>query len=268
MSDLAEQGAALLGGSLRHVTPLGGGSLSRLVRIVLQDGRQAIVKAGAAPLSEARMLEAIRAAGAPAPQVYSVNGDVLVLEVLSAEGGVGTVWPHLGTILCQLHDSRGTGYGWTEDYAFGPIAIVNRWTDDWPHFWSEQRLFNQARYVGTSIARRLEALCDDIRNRLPQNPPPSLLHGDLWGGNVLVSGDKVRGLIDPACYYGHGEVDIAMLMMFDAPGPAFFSAYGELEVGHEERLKIYRLWPALVHLRLFGSGYRPLVERLLDELGV
>jgi fructosamine-3-kinase len=97
---------------------------------------------------------------------------------------------------------------------------------------------------------------------------PALLHGDLWGGNVLVGGDRVSGLIDPACYYGHSEVDIAMLQMFDHPGEAFFSAYGKLEAGHKERLDIYRLWPALVHLRLFGSGYRPLVERLLTELGV
>ncbi len=58
-----------------------------------------------------------------------------------------------------------------------------------------------------------------------------------------------------------------MLMMFDHPGETFFSAYGQLEPGHKERLAIYRLWPALVHLRLFGSGYRPLVERLLTELG-
>jgi fructosamine-3-kinase len=59
-----------------------------------------------------------------------------------------------------------------------------------------------------------------------------------------------------------------MLMMFDNPGTAFFASYGKLEPGHEERLAIYRLWPALVHLRLFGSGYRPLIERLLTDLGV
>jgi len=268
VSDLAEQGAALLGGRLRHVQPLGGGSLSALVRIVLEDGREAIVKSGPAPLVEGRMLKALRDAGVPAPDVYAASDAVLVIAVLPSEGGVGTVWPDLGAVLRKLHASQGTRYGWDEDYAFGPVAIANSWAENWPLFWAEHRLRCHHRAVGTGLARRLERLCTDLTNRLPQSPKPSLLHGDLWGGNVLVEGDEVSGLIDPACYYGHGEVDIAMLQMFDYPGDAFFSSYGELEPGHEERLNIYRLWPAVVHLRLFGSGYRPLVERLLTELGV
>ncbi|MDR3528785.1 MAG: fructosamine kinase family protein [Rhizomicrobium sp.] len=268
MNALAEQGAALMGGALRHVQPLGGGSLSALVRIVLEDGREAIVKTGPAPLAEARMLKALHDAGVPAPEVYAVNREALVLAELPSEGGVGTVWPDLGAVLRKLHASHGTRYGWEEDYAFGPVAIANRWSEDWPLFWAEHRLLCHLRSVGTSLARRLEHLCSDLYSRLPQRPVPALLHGDLWGGNVLVRGEEVSGLIDPACYYGHSEVDIAMLEMFDHPGAAFFSAYGALEPGHEERLAIYRLWPALVHLRLFGSGYRPLVERFLTELGV
>jgi fructosamine-3-kinase len=268
MNDLAEQGAALLGGRLRHAQPLGGGSLSTLLRIVLEDGRDAIVKTGPAPRVEARMLEALREAGVPAPDVYAVNDAVLLIAVLPSEGGVGTVWSDLGTVLHKLHACHAARYGWDEDYAFGPVAITNRWSGDWPLFWAEHRLLCHLRSVGSSVAQRLEHLCSDLYNRLPKAPTASLLHGDLWGGNVLVRGEVVSGLIDPACYFGHSEVDIAMLQMFDHPGKAFFSAYGELEPGHSERLKIYRLWPALVHLRLFGSGYRPLVERLLSELGV
>nr|WP_243846387.1 fructosamine kinase family protein [Rhizomicrobium palustre] len=265
---MGDKAAKLLGGELAHESSLGGGSLSSLVRIVLADGREAIVKAGPSPLTEARMLGAIKAAGVPAPEVLALNGEMLVLEVLDNDGGLGAVWAELGGHLKHLHASQGTRYGWTEDYAFGPIPIVNRWNDDWPAFWAEHRLLCHLRYVGTSMVRRLETLCDDLSNRLPTSPAPSLLHGDLWGGNVLVSGGTVSGLIDPACYYGHGEVDIAMLMMFDQPGALFFSRYGKLEPDFEERLAIYRLWPALVHLRLFGSGYRALVERLLTELGV
>lgn len=268
MTALADRGAALLGGTLRHVETLAGGSLSRLVRIVLADGREAIVKSGPNPTIEAAMLNAIRAAGAPVPEVFAADDEVLVIEILPQSGGVGMAWADLGKILAQVHAARGQRYGWAKDYAFGPIAIVNGWSDDWPVFWAQNRLLVNAKYVGTGLARRLERLCRDLVNRLPARPTPSLLHGDLWGGNVLVSGDRVSGLIDPACYHGHGEVDIAMLMMFDHPSAAFFTAYGTLEAGHKERLDIYRLWPALVHLRLFGSGYRPLVERLLSDLGV
>jgi fructosamine-3-kinase len=117
------------------------------------------------------------------------------------------------------------------------------------------------------LARRVEALAADLHNRLPARPAPALLHGDLWGGNILAAGDRVSGLIDPACYYGHAEVDLAMLGLFDQPGAAFTEAYGAPEPGHDERSAIYRLWPALVHLRLFGPGYRPMVDRLLDAIG-
>lgn len=214
------------------------------------------------------MLRAIRTAGAPAPQVYAAHGGTLVLEILPADGSLGHAWSDLGTVLARLHAARGERYGWTSDFAFGPVTIVNRLADDWCAFWAENRLLVSAPYIGSPLARRLERLSADLPNRLPRRPPVSLLHGDLWGGNVLVSADKVSGLIDPACYYGDGEVDIAMLMMFDHPPRAFFSAYGALPAGSDERLAIYRLWPALVHLRLFGGSYRPLLERLLSELGV
>jgi fructosamine-3-kinase len=113
------------------------------------------------------------------------------------------------------------------------------------------------------LGRRLEALADDLPNRLPRHPPASLLHGDLWGGNVLAAGGHVSGLIDPACYFGHAEVDIAMLGLFDRPEAVFFDAYGRLEPGSQARLTIYRLWPALVHLRLFGAAYRGMVDGFL-----
>ena len=82
-----------------------------------------------------------------------------------------------------------------------------------------------------------------------------------------MQGQSLAALIDPACYYGDAEVDIAMLQLFDVPGAAFFDAYGSAQPGHEQRLAIYRLWPALVHLRLFGQGYLPLVDQQLKLAG-
>jgi fructosamine-3-kinase len=268
MKDLGERGAALLGGTLQDVIRMGGGSLSRLVCLRLSDGRQAIVKTGPDPQAEAAMLGAIRAAGAPAPDVLAADDDVLVLAVVKDAGSVSTAWADLGRVLKTLHATHGAHYGWGCDYAFGSVAIVNNWSDDWPAFWAAHRLLNNTGFIGAELARRLERLAADLGNRLPRAPEPSLLHGDLWGGNVMVANGKVSALIDPACYYGHGEVDIAMLEMFDHPAAAFFASYGKMEAGHRERIDIYRLWPALVHLRLFGSGYRPLVEGLLSALGV
>ncbi len=302
MTRLAEAGAALLGGELVRSTPVAGGDLSQILHITLKDGREAIVKGGPAPRTEAAMLRAIAAAGTPAPAVLAASEEALVIEVLAAGGAVGTAWPSLASVLAKLHSEtrerqrnarpngrgqlrssfeadqpdlvqvdpleRGLIYGWPEDYAFGPLTIPNGWTQDWPRFWAERRLLVHIASIPPALARRLERLADDIANRLPQCPAPALLHGDLWGGNVLIADGKVSGLIDPACYYGHCEVDLAMLALFDRPDTAFYDAYPPLEPGHEERLSIYQLWPALVHLRLFGGGYRPLVERLLSASGV
>ncbi|KAA5603152.1 fructosamine kinase family protein [Blastochloris sulfoviridis] len=268
MTALAAIGARLLGGGLRRAEPLAGGDLSEILRIELADGRSAIVKSGPAPQTEAAMLEAIAAAGAPAPRVLAASADALAIEELPTGGSLRNAWGSLGAALARLHDTLGTRYGWPADYAFGPIAIANAFADDWPRFWAERRLMASVPHIPAPVARRVERLAADLADRLPARPEPSLLHGDLWGGNVLVDGDHVSGLIDPACYFGHCEVDLAMLTLFDRPGPAFYDAYGALEPGADERLVIYRLWPALVHLRLFGSGYRGMVEGMLAAAGV
>ncbi|KAI96164.1 aminoglycoside phosphotransferase [Rhodomicrobium udaipurense JA643] len=265
---LGEAGAALLGGTLATETTLGGGSLSEIVRIRLADGRDAVVKGGGRPEVEARMLRAIADTGAPAPAVLAVGDGALVIEAVDAGGSISQAWPQIGAALATLHAAKGDCCGWDDDYAFARVAIENRWTQSWPAFWGERRLLVNVPHVGADLARRLEALAQSLPDRLPELAAPSLLHGDLWGGNVLVSRSGAVSFIDPACYYGHGEVDIAMLNMFDTPPPAFYDAYGTLEPGFDERQPIYRLWPALVHLRLFDSGYRGLVERLLSDAGV
>lgn len=264
MSDrLAETAAALLVGRLVRATALGGGDLSAIVRIELADGRTAVAKSGPAPRVEAVMLRAIAACGVPAPSVLAVSDDVLVLEWLQSDGRLTDAASDLGTVLSTLHRARGERFGWSEDYAFGGVRIANPLSDAWPAFWAEHRLLAHAPWLDPPLARRIEKLAAGLAQRLPSSPAASLLHGDLWFGNVLAAAGRVTGLIDPACYFGHAEVDLAMLTLFGDPGPAFAASYGALAAGHAERRPIYQLWPALVHLRLFGSGYRPLVERLL-----
>jgi fructosamine-3-kinase len=266
-SRLARAAATLLGGELAEATTLPGGDLSEIVRIRLTDDRIAVAKGGPAPRVEAAMLAAIGASGAPAPTVLAVSDDVLVLEALAESETVGNAWGDLGAVLATLHAVTGAGYGWPDDYAFGEVPIVNARTEDWPTFWSQYRLLAHVPDVSPILARRIESLAASLSGRLPARPRAALLHGDRWGGNVLVADGRISGLIDPACYHGHVEVDIAMLSLFGHPSPAFYACYGELEPGHAERLAIYQLWPALVHRRLFGRSYEPLVARLLAAAG-
>ncbi len=99
--------------------------------------------------------------------------------------------------------------------------------------------------------------------------PPAKLHGDLWGGNLLVGPKGEPCLIDPAAYAGHREVDLAMMKLFGGFGPTVFSAYQEshpLAEGSAERVPLYQLYPLLVHVNLFGGGYVASVERALSSL--
>ncbi len=267
--EIADAAAGLLAEPLAEWRGVAGGDLSAVIRLRLISGRGAIAKTGPDPRAEAAMLDAIRAAGAPAPRVLAVSGRVLVLEELAGRGGLdGAGWHELGMALRRLHGAEGTGYGWPVDYAFGAVAIRNAPCGTWPDFWAEQRLLSEVDALPSGFARRLERLARDLANRLPARPAPALLHGDLWAGNVLAADGRLSGLIDPACYHGHGEVDLAMLHLFGSPDAGFAAGYGALAPGRAERRVIYQLWPAIVHVRLFGGGYAGMLDGLLSRAGV
>ncbi len=263
---LARRAAALLGGGVRAVDRLHGGDLSQVLRVALRDGRSAVVKASAPAEVEAEMLRALAGAGVPVPEVLAVGEGVLVLQDLGPDEGLRGAWADLGAVLRRMHAVRGGSFGWPRDHGFGPVPIGNAPCADWPAFWAERRLLPFCPNLPAPLAARVESLARRLPDLLPRRPPAALLHGDLWSGNILAREGRVVGLLDPACYHGHAEVDLAMLTLFGAPTPAFLEAYGSPEPGAAARRPIYQLWPALVHLRLFGDGYRPLVQRCLDPV--
>lgn len=264
MDRLNRAARAILGAVPLRRTALHGGDMSEVVLLTLPDGRQAVAKSGPLVGREARMLMAIRDAGAPAPAVLGLHGDVLLLEALAETSPSPAGWTALGRGLRRLHDTTGPSYGWDEDYAFGAVAIANATAATWPAFWADRRLLVFQPGLPVDLARRIEALASRLDGLLPRNPRPALLHGDLWTGNALFSGDRAY-LIDPACYFGDPAVDLAMLALFGRPGAGFHDGYGAVEPS--ERQAVYQLWPALVHLRLFGPGYRGLAERCLEAVG-
>lgn len=260
--------SALLGATVSSSTPLSGGDLSEVRALDMADGRRLVAKRGGPLIAEAEMLKEIAATGCPAPEVVHVDEDVLVMTRL-AERRPGTEQGHAqaGAAVARMHAATAKGYGWPRDHSFGEVVAPAGTTADWPTFWAERRLLAWPDRLPSEVAQRVEALASKLPDALPHAPPPSLLHGDLWTGNVLFDGD-FSGVIDPACYHGHAEVDLAMLTVFGSPPASFWEAYGPLDAGWEERRPIYQLWPALVHLRLFGMGYRSMVDGLLDATGV
>ncbi len=246
--------------------PLHGGDLSEVMLFELAGGGPVVAKRGAMVGREARMLEAIAAAGVPAPKVLGLWGDVLFIEALEEVRPGPDLWARFGEDLARLHATRGGGYGWPEDYAFGPVAIPNATAEDWPGFWAERRLLPFLPHLPAALARRVDGLARRLPELLPAQPVPGLLHGDLWTGNLLTTARAIY-LIDPACYHGDGEVDLAMLHLFGGPGPGFEEGYGALAPGWKTRRAVYSLFPALVHVRLFGAGYHAMAERFLTAAG-
>ena len=256
----------LLCTAVSSVSRQGGGDLSAVHIIRLGNGEQVIAKQTPQAEAEAAMLQAIAEAGAPAPEVLAVEANLLLMNRCEGRSGPGASWDSLAEVLNRLWSASGTRYGWPDDYGFGFVELPNSWQESWSDFWSERRLLCHLEQLPSDLAGRIEGFARSISDHLPAKPSPSLLHGDLWGGNIMASGGEVTGLIDPACYYGHREVDLAMLGLFDHPPRRFVDAL-ELEPGWEERQPVYRLFPLIVHLRLFGEGYRTPLEADLRRLG-
>lgn len=268
MSAFSARVAALADVAEERLERLSGGDLLEVLLLRRPDGRCTVAKGGAAVGAEAAMLRAIAEAGVPAPAVEAEHEGVLLIEHVPNDGVFSpAAWADIGVAVRTLHARTSERYGWPVDYRLGTVELDNRQTVDWPRFWGEQRLAATARVLDRPWRERVDALAMRLSDMLPPAPTPALLHGDLWSGNILVSEGKLAALIDPACYHGHNEVDLAMLTLFGMPPPEYWDAYGSLEQGWEQRRAVYQLFPALVHLRLFGAAYAGMVERLMNAIG-
>jgi fructosamine-3-kinase len=269
MTGFARKVAALMAVPEERLERLAGGDLSEVLVLRRPDGRCTVAKGGPAIGTEAAMLRALAGAGVSVPLVEGEHEGVLLLEHVENDGVFSlNAWAAIGAAVRNLHHHLGESYGWPVDYALGTVALDNRQKSDWPLFWFEQRLAATAAMLDRPWRERVDRLEGWCAEVLPQTPAASLLHGDLWTGNILVQGGRLAALIDPACYHGHREVDLAMLSLFAAPPPEFWSAYGGLDPGWEQRRLAYQLFPALVHLRLLGQSYAGMVDRLLNAMGV
>ena len=178
----------------------------------------------------------------------------------------------LGTGLAALHRCGAEGWGWRRDGYIGRLPQSNRNRTEWPDFWWRERLEPQLRHAAAAGLPR-----DDwelLESRLPDllapaaDDGPSVLHGDLWSGNVIFTADG-PAVIDPACYHGHREVDLAMAELFGGFGRDFFRAYLDawpLAAGWEIRRQVYQLYYLLVHVNLFGAEYESRTQSTLRSV--
>ena len=263
--------------------PVSGGSIAGSWRLENGDDR---VFVKTMPSSQASMLEAERdglerLAGSgsvrtPAVLGHGTAGDTswLALEWLDLRPLDGAASVALGRKLCELHRCRGETFGLEKDNFIGATPQPNPQAPDWTDFLFEHRLGFQIDLLGKR--ERGFGLDDTARlksawqRRFPEyTPEPSLLHGDLWGGNaaMLESGQPV--LFDPAAHFGDRECDLAMADLFGGFDRTFFDAYSQqwpLEPGWQDRRPFYKLYHLLNHANLFGGHYLSSSRHLIDEL--
>jgi len=180
-----------------------------------------------------------------------------------------------GEQLARLHRVTAARFGWHRDNTIGATPQRNEWTADWVEFFGQHRLGYQLDLAQRSGhgGRWLEQgrrLCECMGAFFTgHSPRPSLLHGDLWGGNWAADASGAPVIFDPATYYGDREADLAMTQLFGGFGREFHAAYESawpLDSGAAARRDLYNLYHVLNHLNLFGGGYRGQAEAMIDRL--
>lgn len=265
------------------VTAIGGGSINQTYRITLPGQQQFFCKVNNAQrfpqlfLKEKTGLERLGKTGTikvPKVVAYSVfdNNQILVLEWIESGTKDEMFFRRFGEQLAALHQCNGKSFGLDHDNYMGSVPQTNSFTNDWISFFLQQRLQPM---VDKCVAKNLltptdAALFEKVYTRLPQvfdsKQQPALLHGDLWSGNYMCAKNGEPLLIDPAVYYGHPAVDLGMTTLFGGFDAPFYDSYHyhlPLPHNYKEQWEVCNLYPLLIHLYLFGSGYLSSIQQTL-----
>jgi fructosamine-3-kinase len=236
--------------------------------------REAALEAEAEALRELASASAVRV---PAVLGFGSSGDRAFLALEWIEFGTARAGTEaqLGEQLAELHRTTAARFGWHRDNTIGATRQRNDWTADWLQFFAQHRLGFQLELAersghGGRWLERGRELCERLDAFFAGYVPlPSLLHGDLWGGNWAADASGAPVIFDPATYYGDREADLAMTQLFGGFGREFYAAYEAswpLDPGASARRDLYNLYHVLNHLNLFGGGYRAQAERMIGRL--
>ena len=265
------------------VRPVSGGDISSAYRIDTVRGRYFLKVNGASFAlemfhAEQEGLQAIEETKTIAvPHVHLVDTiegkSFLLMDFVESKRPGPSDYQYLGRQLAELHQCSQADFGFPSDNFIGSLPQQNNPHTDWAEFYWSERILPQLQLALKAglIQQQMipgEEKAVSLFREISGDIKPSLLHGDLWGGNYLIATDGTPYLIDPAVYYGHFMVDIAMSRLFGGFGTGFYDAYHEIlptPVYYDAQIELYQLYYLLVHLNLFGSGYYSSVSSILKR---
>lgn len=272
-----------LNSKIKSLSSLSGGCISDAFKVTTIDGSNYFLKYNPAIsndmfIKEANGLKELAKANAiRIPEVLSFNDDFILLEFISTGSRKKNFFEEFGRSFAQMHKFSSNTFGFYEDNYIGSNPQINipdeKQKSNWVNFYFNKRILYQlqlAEKLGNSTPELRKGI-SKLENKIQEiigntQEKPSLLHGDLWGGNYMVDENSNAVLIDPAVYYGHREADLGMTKLFGGFSSEFYRAYNEtfpLEDGYEYRENIYKLYHILNHLNLFGGGYYSQVLSLI-----
>lgn len=257
-------GGGCIGDSKKVTTELGN------IFFIKQYRKSGVARAEAFGLQELEKAKAIRT-----PHVIGFTNHTLVLNHIDSAPQRRNFQEKLGNQFANLHKYIGPKFGFYENNFIGDSDQINSLHDKWVNFYRENRLNFQIKlatkngYADRQLKEKFNKLNDIIPEILEgSEEKPSLLHGDLWGGNVMSDEKGNPCIIDPAVYYGHREADLAMTKLFGGFSSEFYKSYNQtypLKDGYIKRENIYKLYHVLNHLNLFGRSYYGQAISLIDS---
>jgi protein-ribulosamine 3-kinase len=267
-----KQQMSMAGGSINQAFLLTDGADMQYFVKTNQSGRQAMFEAESKGLQEIVSSQTIKV---PEPVCFGDDGaqSYIVMEYLDMVGQADQVI--LGQQLAAMHRVTSEQFGWDIDNTIGDTYQSNTWQNNWIDFWREQRLGFQLQLAAENgYGGELQSLGERLLIEMPalftgRNMVPSMLHGDLWGGNVAGLKDGTPVIYDPAFYYGDREADLAMTYVFGGFSADFYSSYQDafpLDDGFAVRKTFYNIYHIINHLNMFGGGYHGQSLNMLEQV--
>jgi fructosamine-3-kinase len=272
-----------LGERLLSARPMGGGCIGEVYKVELESGTRLVAKVdweGESHLErEAYMLRYLRErSNLPVPEVFHGSETLLLMQFVEGSNHFSDeAQRHAAELMAGLHGITGDTYGHEQDTLVGGLNQPNPSTGSWVEFFRDQRLLylanvaHRAARLPAEDLKRIERLAERLGEFIEEPDRPSLIHGDVWSGNVLAKGGMITAFLDPAIYHADPEIELAFISLFDSFGNPFFERYREirgLRDGFlETRRDLYNLYPLLVHAYFFGGGYLGSVRGILGRFG-